>query len=133
MAGPPPLSTTARACRPTARPWPPAEAYRAGDLDAARQLTDQAAALDPARADLWQQHQEQITTRRLILDAHAAHAGGGHQRARHLLGQARALDPRMPAIWDGDLPGLPPARTALHSREHAAAPGPDGPAGAAGP
>ena len=39
------------------------QAYRAGDLDAARQLTDQAAALDPARADLWQQHQEQITAR----------------------------------------------------------------------
>ena len=35
----------------------------------------------------------------------------------------------MPAIWDGDLPGLPPARTARHPREHAAEPGPDGPAG----
>ena len=35
----------------------------------------------------------------------------------------------MPAIWDGDLPGLPPARTARHHREHAAEPGPDGPAG----
>ena len=43
------------------------QAYRAGDLDAARQLTDQAAALDPSRADLWQQHREQITARRLIL------------------------------------------------------------------
>ena len=32
------------------------EAYRAGDLDQARQLTDQAAALDPSRAELWQQH-----------------------------------------------------------------------------
>ena len=105
------------------------QAYRAGDLDAARQLTDQAAALDPARADLWQQHHEQITARRLILDAQAAHADGDHQRAQHLLGQARELDPRMPAIWGGDLPGLPPARTARHPREHAAEPGPDGPAG----
>ena len=105
------------------------QAYRAGDLDAARQLTEQAAALDPGRADLWQQHQEQITARRLILDAQAAHADGDHQRAQELLGQARQLDPRMPAIWDGDLPGLPPARTARHPREHAAEPGPDGPAG----
>ena len=104
------------------------QAYRAGDLDAARQLTDQAAALDPARANLWQQHQEQITARRLILDAQAAHADGDHQRVQDLLGQARQLDPRMPAIWDGDLPGLPPAQRALHFHEHAAAPGPDGPA-----
>ncbi len=104
------------------------QAYRAGDLDAARQFTDQAAALDPARAGLWQQHHEQITARRLILDAQAAHADGDHQRVRHLLGQARELDPRMPAIWDGDLPGLPPAQRAPHSHEHAVAPGPDGPA-----
>ena len=40
------------------------QAYRAGDLDAARQLIDQAAALDPSRADLWQQHREQIAARR---------------------------------------------------------------------
>jgi Bifunctional DNA primase/polymerase, N-terminal/SNF2-related domain len=104
------------------------QAYRTGDLDAARQLIDQAAALDPARTDLWQQHQEQITARRLILDAQAAHADGDHQRARHLLGQGRELDPRMPAIWDGDLPGLPPARTARQPREYAAEPGPDDPA-----
>ena len=103
------------------------QAYRAGDLDAARQLTDQAAALDPARADLWQQHHEQITARSLILDAQAARADGDHQRVRHLLGQARELDPRMPAVWGGDLPGLPPAQRALHSRERAAAPGPDSP------
>ncbi len=102
------------------------QAYRAGDLDAARQLTDQAAALDPARADLWQQHQEQITARRPILDAQA---DGDHQRVRHLLGQARELDPRMPAIWDGDLPGLPPARTARHPREYAAESEPDSPVG----
>ena len=36
------------------------EAYRAGNLDQARQLTDQAAALDPSRAELWQQHRQQI-------------------------------------------------------------------------
>jgi len=34
-------------------------AYQAGDLGAARQFTEQAAALDPSRADLWQQHREQ--------------------------------------------------------------------------
>ena len=105
------------------------QAYRAGDLDAARQFTEQAAALDPGRADLWQQHQEQITARRLILDAQAAHADGDHQRVQELLGQAHRLDPRMPAIWDGDLPRLLPARSARHPREHAAEPGPDGPAG----
>jgi hypothetical protein len=104
------------------------QAYRAGDLDAARQLVDQAAALDPSRADLWQQHQEQIMARRLILDAQAAHADGDHPRVQGLLGQARQLDPRMPAIWDSDLPGLPLGRTARQSREHAAEPGPDDPA-----
>ena len=57
------------------------QAYRAGDLDQARQLIDQAAALDPSRAGLWQQHREQIAARRLILDARAAHAAGDHQRA----------------------------------------------------
>jgi hypothetical protein len=104
------------------------QAYRTGDLDVARNLTDQAAGLDPSRADLWQQHREQIAARSLILDAQAARADGDHQRAQDLLGQARQLDPRMPAIWDGDLPGLPPARAAHHSREQEAAPGPDSPA-----
>ena len=104
------------------------QAYRTGDLDAARQLTDQAAVLDPSRADLWQQHRGQIAARSLIVDAQAAHTDGDHQRVQDLLGQARQLDQRMPAIWDGDLPGLPPARTACHSREHEAAPGPDSPA-----
>ena len=99
------------------------QAYRAGDLDAARQLTEQATAFDPAAPTYGMQHQEQITARRLILDAQAAHADGDHQRAQELLGQARRLDPRMPAIWDGDLPGLPPAGTARHPREHAAEPG----------
>ncbi len=36
-------------------------------------------------------------------------------------------------IWDGDLPGLPTARTASHPRERVAAPGPDGPAGSSRP
>jgi hypothetical protein len=103
------------------------QAYRTGNLDSARQLTDQAAALDPSRAELWQQHREQIAARSLILDAQAAYADGGHQRTQDLLGQARQIDPRMPAIWDGDLPGMP-ARMAHPSREHETAPGPDNPA-----
>jgi N12 class adenine-specific DNA methylase len=88
------------------------QAYRAGDLDQARQLIDQAAALDPSRAGLWQQHRQQIATRRLILDAQAAHAAGDQQRADRLLGDARQLDPRMPAIWDSDLDVSLPARPA---------------------
>ena len=100
-------------------------ADRTGNLDAARQLTDQAASLDPSRADLWQQHREKIAARSMILDAQAARTDGDHQRTQDLLGQARQLDPRMPAIWDGDLPGLSPARSAHHSREHEAAPGSD--------
>ena len=90
------------------------EAYRAGDLDQARQLTGQAAALDPSRAELWQQHRQQIDARQLILDAKAAHADGDHQRAGTLLGQARQLDPRMPALWDGNLPA---PRAAQHNRQ----------------
>lgn len=90
-------------------------AYRAGDLEQARQLIDQAATLDPSRAGLWQQHREQIAARRLILDARAAHAAGDQQRADKLLGDARELDPRMPAIWDGDLHTSLPARLASRS------------------
>jgi hypothetical protein len=93
------------------------EAYKAGDLYRARQLTEQAAALDPSRAGLWQQHRQQIAARRLILDARAAHAEADHQRAQQILGQARQLDPRMPAIWDGDLPAVPPARPAQRGRD----------------
>jgi N12 class adenine-specific DNA methylase len=90
------------------------QAYRTGNLDQARQLIDQATALDPSRAGLWQQHREQIAARRLILDARAARAAGDQQRADELLGDARQIDPRMPAIWDGDLnaqfsAGQPPA------------------------
>ena len=69
------------------------EAYRAGDLDQARQLTDQAAALDPSRAELWQQHRQQIDARQLILDAQAAHADGDHQRAEHAPGPGPAARP----------------------------------------
>ena len=42
------------------------EAYKAGDLDRAGELTEQAAALDPSRAGLWQQHRNDIAARRLI-------------------------------------------------------------------
>jgi N12 class adenine-specific DNA methylase len=92
------------------------KAYRAGDLDQARQLTDQAAALDPSRAGLWEQHRQQITARRLILDAQAAHARSDHRQAQELLGEARQVDPRMPAIWDGDLPAAP--STSPDHRDH---------------
>jgi hypothetical protein len=94
------------------------EAYRAGDLDQARQLTDQAAALDPSRAGLWEQHRQQIAARRLILDARAAHGRGDHQRGQELLGEARQLDPRMPAIWDGNLPSAVAVQPARQAREH---------------
>ena len=105
------------------------EAYRAGDLDQARQLTDQAAALDPSRAELWQQHRQQIDARQLILDAQAADADGDHQRAGTLLGQARQLDPRMPALWDGNLPAPRAAQHNRQAREHdAPLPGPRQPA-----
>jgi hypothetical protein len=106
------------------------QAYRAGDLDRARQLVDQAAAADPSRAGLWQQHRDQIAARRLIGGARAARAEGDHQRATSLLEDARQLDPRMPAIWDGDLPALPPARSGRHARDRdMARPGPSGAAG----
>ena len=94
------------------------QAYRTGDLDQARQLINQAAALDPSRAGLWQQYWEQIAARQLILDARAAHAAGDQQKAAKLLGDARQLDPRMPAVWDGDLdvrlPILPAPRGSAH-------------------
>jgi hypothetical protein len=102
------------------------EAYKAGDLDRARQLVERAAALDASRAGLWQQRRQQIAARRLILDARAAHAEADHQRAQQILGQARQLDPRMPAIWDGDLPAVPPARRAQRGRDVP----PQGPGGA---
>ena len=80
--------------------------------------------MDPSRAELWQQHRDQITARRLILDAQAAHAEGDHQRAQELLTDARQIDPRMPAIWDGDLPAVPLAQPARHEPD-ATTHGPD--------
>ena len=129
MAGPPPLSTTARACGPTARPWPPTRPTGPGTWTPPGSSPTRPPPWTPPAPTCGSSTSEQITARKLILDAQAAHADGDHQRAQHLLGQARELDPRMPAIWGGDLPGLPPTRTARHHREHAAEPGPDGPAG----
>ena len=80
------------------------EAYKAGDLDRAGDLTEQAAALDPSRAGLWQQHRNDIAARRLILSARAAHAADDHERAGKLLQDARQLDPRLQTLWDGGLP-----------------------------
>jgi hypothetical protein len=105
-------------------------AYRAGDLDRARQLTDQAPAADLSRAGLWQQHRDQIAARRLIHAARTAHADGDHQQAHKLLEDARQLDPRMPAVWDGDLPALSPARPGRRARDRDTAAA--GPADAAG-
>ena len=83
------------------------EAYKAGDLDRAGELTEQAAALDPSRAGLWQQHRNDITARRLITSARAAHADGDRERAGRLLEDARQLDPRLRTLWDGSLPVQP--------------------------
>ena len=83
------------------------EAYKAGDLDRAEELTEQAAALDPSRAGLWQQHRNDIAARRLITSARAAHADGDHERAGKLLQDARQLDPRLRTLWDGGLPAQP--------------------------
>jgi len=81
-------------------------AYRAADLDRARQLNDQAASLDPARADLWQRHRTEIDARRLFNEAKAAQAAGDHARAQQLIGDARQLDPRMRMLWDQDLSAM---------------------------
>ena len=88
------------------------EAYKAGDLDRAGKLTEQAAALDPSRAGLWQQHRNDIAARRLIISARAAHADGDHERAGQLLQDARQLDPRLRTLWDGSLPAQPAASLA---------------------
>ena len=94
------------------------EAYKAGDLDRAEQLTEQAAALDPSRAGLWQQHRNDIAARRLILSARAAHADGDHERAKHLLQDARQLDPRLRTLWDGSLPTQRAAQPARPTPGH---------------
>ena len=69
------------------------EAYKAGDLDRAGELTEQATALDPSRAGLWQQHRNDIAARRLIISARAAHAHGDHERAGKLVDDASQLAP----------------------------------------
>jgi len=94
------------------------QAYKAGDLDQARQLTDQAAALDPSRADLWQQHRTETAARRLILSARAAYTEGDHQRTGRLLQDARQLDPHLRTLWDGSLSAQPPAQPGRHAPSH---------------
>jgi hypothetical protein len=88
------------------------EAYKAGDLDRAAELTEQAGALDPSRAGLWQQHRDDIAARRLIISARAAHAEGDRERAGKLLRDARELDPRLRTLWDGNLTTHQAARQA---------------------
>ena len=97
------------------------QAYRAGDLDQARQLIDQAAALDPSRAGLWQQHREQIAARRLILDAQAFGTEGDQEEAQRLLIDAQHIDPRMPAAWEEDRQGAPPAQLSRQVNTRASA------------
>ncbi len=84
--------------------------YRAGDLERARQLTDQAAALDPTRAEVWQRHRAEIDAKRILHEAVAARAEGDRARARELIEDAARLNPRMTSLWDQDLPGLPGRR-----------------------
>ena len=98
------------------------EAYKAGDLDRAEELTEQAAALDPSRAGLWQQHRNDIAARRLITSARAAHADGDHERAGKLLQDARQLDPRLRTLWDGGLPAQPAAQPGRPAPDLAAPP-----------
>lgn len=83
------------------------QAYQAGDLDQAREQTDQAAEIDPARADLWQRYRDQITARRAVLAARQAYQEtGDRQQAEQLLEQTRPIDPRTRgrAIWEKGLP-----------------------------
>ena len=78
-------------------------AYRAGDLDRARKLTDQAADLDPARGGLWQRHLAKIDAKRLFRAATTTRAEGDEAGAHKLIEDAARLDPRMTALWDQDL------------------------------
>ena len=98
------------------------EAYKAGDLDRAEELTEQAAALDPSRAGLWQQHRNDIAARRLITAARAAHADADHERAGKLLQDARKLDPRLRTLWDGGLPAQPATQPGRPAPDLAAPP-----------
>ncbi len=100
-------------------------AYRAGDLERARQLTNQAAALDPGRADLWQQHRTEIAAKRLFLAARTAHAEGNHSQAQKLMEDARQLDPRMQMMWDRHLSGAQTSQRTPARRQQAAPGGPD--------
>lgn len=99
------------------------EAYRARDFDQARQHTSQAAALDPSRTALWQQHRSQIDARELFLQAQAPHAEGDQDQAQKLMEDARQLDPRMQTLWDQNLPRADSQRD--HSARGAAAGGTD--------
>lgn len=96
------------------------EAYRSGDLDEARRLTEEAAASDSSRSGLWQQYRDQIDARRVILASRQAyHDGGGDWRsAEHVLEETRRIDPRIRgrAIWNQDLP----SPSASHDRQTAA-------------
>ena len=102
------------------------QAYMAGDLDQARELTEQAAELDPSRAELWQQHRDEIAARHLILSARAARTEGEHQRASKLLEDARQLDPQMRTLWDGSLSAQPSRQASSHE---SGAPEPRSPTG----
>jgi hypothetical protein len=94
-------------------------AYRAGDFDRARWLTDRAAALDPTRADLWQRRRTQIDAKRILHQARAARAEGDQARTQQLIEDAARLDPRLTSLWDHDLPGLPGTRQEPAVREQA--------------
>jgi hypothetical protein len=92
------------------------EAYRARDFDQARRHTSEAAALDPSRAALWQQHRSQIDARELFLQAQATHAEGDQDRAQKLMEDARQLDLRMQTLWDRNLPRTDGGQCGHHSR-----------------
>jgi hypothetical protein len=94
-------------------------AYRAGNLQRARQLTDRAAALDPTGAELWQRHRTEIEAKRILHEARAARGAGDQALARELLEDAARLDPRMTSLWDQDLSGLPSRRPGPAARDQA--------------
>jgi hypothetical protein len=100
------------------------EAYRARDFTRARQLVDQAAALDPSRASLWQRYHSEIEAKRLLREAQTAQTEGDQGRAGKLMQEVARLDPRLRALWDQDLPSLPEA----HDRAPARASAGHGPA-----
>ncbi len=97
------------------------EAYRAREFDRARQLIDQAAELDPDRADLWQQHRSEIAAKRLFTQARQARAKGDARLAEKLLEDARQLDPRMQMLWNRHLTGVRSTQHAAASSDPAAA------------